>query len=303
MALVVERIILRKVKNSEELILDMVSTPNYILKSADWGTVKGTHHTYKYINQIGASVTGTSLETRSPVIEGWVVAQSESHMTTLKRKLNQFVNPQEELELFYSDYVIKFIPSESVKYSVTAEENNEYFCKFQINGICPNPLFSSVHENIIPFVTTVPAFHFPLIMSEELPDKGVVFGKRMPSLIISIVNDGSVSTGMRIVFKANGTVVNPSLINVTTQEEFIINKTLVAGEEVEIVTNIGEKSVKGKIGNNEFENYFMYKDIDSPWLQLNVGDNIFRYNVQDGIDNLDVFIYFSNKFLEVQECY
>ena len=35
----VERIILRKLKNSDELTLDKVSTPDYILGSVDWGVV------------------------------------------------------------------------------------------------------------------------------------------------------------------------------------------------------------------------------------------------------------------------
>lgn len=299
----VERIILRRVKNQEELILDMVSTPDYILGSVDWGVITGTHHSYKYVNQVGETVANTSLGTRPIKIDGWIVAANENHMTHLKMKLNSFVNPKEVLTIFYSDYKINFVPDETVKYSVNADENNEIFCKFQIIGTAYNPLFSDVSETKIAFVETVPSFHFPLVLSQELPDKGVVFGKRTASLITNLINKGSVSIGMKIVFRANGTVINPSLINVNTQESFVINKTLTAGEEIEIVTTIGEKSVKGKIGNGAYTNYFMYKDIDSSWLQLDVGDNIFRYNAQYGIENLDVFIHFNNQYLEVQECY
>lgn len=298
----VERIVLRKVKNQEELVLDMVSTPDYILKSVDWGSIKGTHHSYKYVNQVGESIESTSLGSRPVNIEGWIVAQDEKHMTTLKRRLNSFVNPQEAITLFYSDYKINFVPNETVKYSIGSAENNEIFCKFQITGTCANPLFSDNFETISTFVTTAANFHFPLVMSNTLPDGGVIFGKRTASLIANVVNNGAISVGLRIVFKANGTVVNPSIINVNTQEEFTINKTLVSGEEVHVNTNVGEKSVKGKIGNTNLVNYFMYKNIDSSWLQLEVGDNLFRYNAEDGIDKLDVFVYFYNKYLEVQEC-
>ena len=290
-------------KNQEELILDMVSTPDYILKSVDWGAVKGTHHSYKYVNQVGETIANTSLGTRDVKIEGWIVAENESHMTSLKRKLNSFINPQEVITMFYSDYKINFVPDETVKYSVNAADNNEIFCKFQIDGTAPSPLFSDDFETKSAFVETTPSFHFPLVLSTSLPDKGVLFGKRTASLIVNVNNKGSVSVGMKIVFVANGTVINPSLVNVNTQEEFTINKTLAAGEEVEIVTNIGEKSVKGKIGNADYANYFMYKNVDSSWLQLDVGDNLFRYNAEDGIENLDVFVYFYNQYLEVQECY
>lgn len=299
----IERIVLRKVKNSEELILDMVSTPNFILKSVDWGTIKGNHHTYKYVNQVGETVTNTSLNTRKITIEGYVVAQSEDEMSALKRRLNSFVNPQDAIDLFYSDYVIRFLPDESVKYSVAYAENNDVFAKFQIVGTAPNPLFADTDERQTTFATTTPMFHFPLIISEDLPEKGIVFGKRTETLIVNVVNEGSVAVGMRIVFKSNGTVVNPKLININTQEELILTKTLVAGEEIVINTNIGEKSVKGRIGSESYINYYMYKRIDSPWLQLEIGDNLFRYDADEGVDNLDIFVYFTNRFLEVQECY
>lgn len=299
----IERIVLRRVKNSEELILDMVSTPNFILKSVDWGTIQGKHNSYKYVNQVGATITSTSLETRKVVIEGWIVAQSESEMSSLKQKLNSFVNPQEAIDLLYSNYIIRFFPNESVKYSIAYNENNDMFAKFQITGTCPNPLFADVSERQMTFVSTAPTFHFPLIISKDLPDKGIVFGKRTKSLIVDVINNGSVAIGMRIVFRANGTVVNPRLINVNTQEELVIAKTLVADEEVVVNTNIGEKSVRGRVGNAEFTNYYMHKQIDSSWLQLEVGDNLFRYDADEGVDNLDIFVHFTNRFLEVQECY
>lgn len=299
----VERIILKKVKNSEELILDMVSTPEYVLKSVDWGTIKGTHRTYKYVNQVGVTISGTSLETRPVSIEGWIVASSPIRMNILKNKLNSFVNPQDAIDLYYDKYMIRFIPDETVKYAIDNSENNDAFCKFIITGTCPNPLFTNADENISIFAITEPKFHFPLVISEALTEKGIIFGKRTDSLIANIFNEGAVTSGMRIVFKASGTVVNPKLINVNTQENFILNKTLIAEEEVEINTNIGEKSIKGKIGSSAYSNYYMYKDIDSSWLQLDVGDNLFRYDADDGLENLEIFVYYYNKFLEVQECY
>ena len=299
----VERIVLRKVKNSQELILDMVSTPDYILASVDWGTILSTHHTYKYVNQAGVTISGTSLETRTVTIEGWIVAHNEAVMTQLKRKLNGFVNPQDAIDLFYGDYMIRFMPDETVKYAVSIGENNDAFCKFVIVGTCPNPLFSSVDEAQVVFATTTPKFAFPLVISESSPSGGIIFGSRTDSLMVNAFNNGSIPVGMRIVFKAKGNVTNPKLINVVTQERFVLNKVLVADEEVEINTNIGEKSVRGKIGGGKQSNYYMHKDIDSDWLQLDVGDNVFRYDADEGLDNLEIYVYFHNRFLEVQECY
>ena len=299
----VEGIKLQNVETRAILTLDMVSTPDYILNSVDWGAVESTHHSYKYVNQIGAYVTGTSLETRSVTIQGWVIADTEAVMTKRKQILNRFFNPQQAVDLFYKDYVLRFLPNTSVRYSATIAENNEVICKFKIEGYCPDPLFSEQVESKVAAASTIPMFHFPLIISKNpSPPSGVIFGLRQPSLIAAINNSGAVDVGMKIVFKANGTLYGPSLINVDTQKYFKVNKTMQAGEEIMIDTIIGEKKIQGTL-NGITSNYFKYRDLDSEWLQLKVGDNLFRYDADENVENLEVYIYFNNKYLEVQECY
>ena len=129
-----------------------------------------------------------------------------------------------------------------------------------------------------------------------------MFGYRQPSLTVAIANKSAVAVGMRIEFKANATLLSPSLINVVTQEYFKINKEMQAGERIVVDTTIGEKKVQGIVGG-EALNYFKYRDLQSTWLQLAVGDNIFRYDADSDIGNLEVYVYFRNKYLEVQACY
>lgn len=299
----VEGIKLQNVETRAVLTLDMVSTPDFILNSVDWGAVESTHHSFKYVNQIGVYVTGTSLETRSVTIQGWVIAENESLMTIRKTTLNRFFNPQQAVDLFYKDYVLRFLPNTSIRYSATIAENNEVICKFKVEGYCPDPLFSEQVENKVAAASTQPMFHFPLIISETPnPPGGIIFGLRQPSLIVTVTNNGAVDVGMKIVFRASGTLTNPSLIEVNTQKFFKVNKTMVAGEEITIDTIIGEKKIEGYL-NGITSNYFKYRDLDSEWLQLKVGDNLFRYDADQNVGNLEVYIYYNNKYLEVQECY
>ena len=137
----VESILLQNVETRAYLKLDMLTTPDYILNSVDWGVVESTHHSYKYVNQIGVYVTGTSLETRAVTIMGWVIADTERQMTQRKAMLNRFFNPQQAVDLFYKNYELRFLPSYSVRYSTTIAENNEIVCKFKVEGFCPDPLF------------------------------------------------------------------------------------------------------------------------------------------------------------------
>ena len=109
---------------------------------------------------------------------------------------------------------------------------------------------------------------------------------------------------MRIVFKAKGSVTNPKLISIDTQEHLSINKALIPGEEIEVTTTVGEKRVRGRLSpTGVYLNYYPYKTLDSSWLQLQPGKNLFRYDADEGLDNLEVFVHFQNRFLEVQECY
>lgn len=299
----VENIKLLNMATNALLELDMVTTPYYILESATWGEVEGTHHSYKYVNQIGVYVTGTSLGTRDVEVVGWVIADTEGQMTDRKAMLNRFVNPQQLIEMTYSKYKLKFMPNKSIQYSATLVENNEVMCKFKITGMAADPLFKDTNDDKVSAASTKALFHFPLIINKTTQNPPtVVFGVREPSLIVNVFNSGAVGTGMKIVFKALGTLTGPSLINVYTQDYFKLNKTLYAGDVVEVYTTIGEKKVVAKINGIE-TNYFRYRDLDSTWLQLDVGDNLFRYDADAGIDNLEVYIYFSNKYLEVQECY
>lgn len=299
----VESIRLQNVQTRAGLNLDMVTTPDYILDSVDWGTVESTHHSYKYVNQIGVYVTGTSLETRKVTIVGWIIADTELMMSQRKGVLNRFFNPQQAVDLSYKTYVLRFLPDNSVRYSITMADNNEVMCKFQVTGFCPDPLFAEQVENKIVAASTQAMFHFPLIIKPQPnPPGGVVFGLRQPSLIVGITNSGSVEVGMKIIFRAKGSLDSPSLINVNTQQYFKVNKTMVAGEEIEVNTIIGEKKIVGTV-NGISSNYFKYRDLSSVWLQLAVGDNLFRYDAVENIDNLEVYVYFSNKYLEVQECF
>lgn len=289
------------------LELDKFTTPYYVLDSVDWGNVEGTHHSYKYVNQIGVTVTDTSLGTRELEIVGWVLADTEMQMSERKSLLNNFVNPQQPIELTYNKYQLKFLPNSSIGYGTQSKENNEIMCKFKIEGLAADPLFKDDKENRVSAATTKGLFSLPLVIGKKPADTKnklptVMFGLREPNILVSVYNHGTVSTGMRIVFKATGTLSNPSLINVYTQEYFKINKTMLDGEVIEVVTTTGEKKVVSNV-NGVQSNCFKYKDLDSTWLQLGVGDNVFRYNADDGIDNLEVYIYFYNKYLEVQECY
>lgn len=299
----VENVLLKNLTTLALLELDVIETPYFVLDTVDWGQVGASHHSYKYVNQVGVTIVSTSLETRDVSIVGWIIGENEQAMEARKKILNRFVNPQQNINLKYKDHNLDFKPTKSVQYTANIKDNNEVVCKFKISGLAADPLFKDNKETLRTGAVVHGFFHFPMMI--DIIDNGyktLMFGYKEPSLLIGVYNKGDVKTGFRLIFKAKGTVVNPSLIDVNTQQYIKINKTLVDEEQVIINTVTGNKRITGILNGVE-SNYYKYKDLRSTWLELQVGDNVYGFDADDGIDNLEVYIYFSNRFLEVEGCY
>ena len=269
----------------------------FVLSKVDLGTVQGTHHSYKYVNQVGVYINSTTLEEREVSVEGWVTGDTYDLLEENKTVLNQLVNPLHYINLIVLDkYQLSFKPDYSIKYSTAWEENNEVICKFLIQGTCANPMFTTKEGQTALIATTIPKFHFPLIIPQN---EGIIMGLREPSLLATLYNDGDIDTGLTIVFTCTSSVKNPSLLNVDTREYIKLNKTIAPGETVTISTGSGEKYIRGDLNGVE-TNYFAYLDLDSTWLQLHKGKNILKYDADSNPDGLEVALSFLPKYLEVQ---
>lgn len=133
---------------------------------------------------------------------------------------------------------------------------------------------------------------------EKDSTKSMIYGYRAESVIVDCYNEGDVSTGMRIRFTALGTVSNPILLNVDTEEFIQINATMKTGDVIEINTKYGSKGAK-LIRDGVETDYFRYIDVDSTFMQLAIGDNMFRYDAASGVNSLEVSIFYSKEFLGV----
>lgn len=292
----IESITLKNLVTNQSILIDK-TTSDWVLGEIDLGTVEGSHHSYKYVNQVGVYIDSTSLEERAVSIPGWVIGENFADMKDNMTVLNRLVNPQHELELtLFDQYVLRFKPDYSIKYATPYEENNEVLCQFLIQGTCADPMFSTKRGILTQIASILPKFHFPLIIPK---DKGIILGLRQPDLLATIVNDGDIDTGMVIEFSCNTTVVNPSLLHVGTQEFVKINKTITPGETITVSTMSGNKYVRG-YHDGQTENYFQYWDWDSTWLQMYRGVNVLKYDADEGVDGLAVSVTFTPKLLEVQ---
>ena len=162
---------------------------------------------------------------------------------------------------------------------------------------CLIPCWREETETREDIATWIGGFEFPVPDGLELYD-GWEIGYRQPSLIVNVYNSGDVKSGIRIEFRAIGAVTNPVLLNVDTREFIKLNISLVAGDVLTVSTGYGEKAVKLNRGGT-ITDAFRYLDVDSSYLQIAVGDNLFRYSADANAENLEVSIYHNNLYLGV----
>ena len=171
------------------------------------------------------------------------------------------------------------------------------FEQFTVSLSCLNPFWREETETREDIATWIGGFEFLVPDGLELYD-GWEIGYRQPSLIVNVYNSGDVKSGIRIEFRAIGAVTNPVLLNVDTREFIKLNISLVAGDVLTVSTGYGEKAVKLNRGGT-ITDAFRYLDVDSSYLQIAVGDNLFRYSADANAENLEVSIYHNNLYLGV----
>lgn len=162
-----------------------------------------------------------------------------------------------------------------------SDMNIDYFAMKQtatISILCPEPYFRQAQEIIDSIQSVVSNFHWPCNITAEDP---IPFSYYEDITELNVINEGDVAAGMTIEIRALGEVTNPAILNRDTGEFFRLYTTLEAGDVVYIDTKRGEKSVR-LWSDGEYTNIFNSIAQGSTWLQLEPGDNVFRYEA-DGI--------------------
>ena len=278
-------------ENSKGQLIEFSSLSPYFLLSIDGlDGLKSNIVSTKGLNQDGAYFINSSTSIRNIVIKAKL---KRINYIDQKRKLLKTMPIKDMGKLWYykndTKKYINCIIEESPKFASTVESFN--YNTFYSTLIALDPYWKDEKEKV-QIALWRGDFHFPLNIPKNT---GIKMGHREPSLIVNVINKGDIECGMTIEFKAHGTLNNPSLFNLNTREFIKINKQMIAGEVIKVNTEFGQKKIINYVNGIE-TNIMNYLDIDSTFLQLNVGDNLFRYNSDSNLDNLEINIYFNPKY-------
>ena len=120
-----------------------------------------------------------------------------------------------------------------------------------------------------------------------------VFGYRVTQVETLIQNSGDIETGFICVFKANGNVTNPSIINNLTGEQIKLQCELVKGDTIKIINLPYNKMVL----KNDTKDFSLLNLSETTFFNLLVGRNKLGINADANLINLESRIEFTPLYL------
>ena len=222
-------------------------------------------------------------------------AHTTAQMQMLRDKLQNLFAPKKELIVahYYGgiNRVIKAITEKSPKFEFTEVAPVQ---QYTVSLLAMDPYWRDKTETMIAVANVVGGFHFPLVIPKN---KGVHFGIKSKSLIAKVYNRSSIKVGMQITFVAGGTVKNPQLFDINKRTFIKLLCTMEAGEKIVIQT--GQDNTVTRIKNGVSEDYIGKIDLageGNTFLELDPGDNLFRYAADEGESYLETRIHFYNRY-------
>lgn len=257
--------------------------------------IRNAIYSYNSMGQDGDTFLGNRIESREIEIVGNIKDRAKETLIQRRRWLSHVLNPQLKAVLTYEYGEFKRVIDCRVDNAPIFKKNG-IFQAFTIQLICLDPFWRDQTESREDIATWKGNIEFGIL---EIPEEGFEMGYREPSLIVNVFNGGDVKAGVRIVFRATGTVIAPELLNIDTGEYIKFNHlTLQSGDVLTVSTYFGKKEIT-IMRNGTLMDGFRYLDIDSTYIQLSVGDNLFRYDAESNRENLEVSIYHNNRYLGV----
>ena len=184
------------------------------------------------MGQHGDTYVGQRIEARDIDVVGHINTRDKAQALELRRRMLKIFNPELSATLVYEYGGFKRV-IDCRAYGEPKILKKEVLYEFDLQIECLNPFWREEEETKEDIASWVAAWHFPCVIEKD-STKSMIYGYRAESVIVDCYNEGDVSTGMRIRFTALGTVSNPILLNVDTEEFIQINATMKTGDVIEI---------------------------------------------------------------------
>lgn len=265
-----------------------------LINKFDPGRVSAKFNKIKSINQNGYTLLSTILEDRTVELEATILANDRTERDTLKRMVDEVLNPLDSLIIKYNNIEIKreieCSAEETPAYSTEFKDNNNLMLKFNISFECFKPFWMDQEENVLNVETWEGGFEFEF----ELTTGGIEFARKGPNEI-EINNYGNIEAPLEIYFK--GPALNPSIM-LDNNKYIKVNRTLLEDEILYINTSYDNKKVQ-VIKNDVVQQAYHYIDIESTFFDLGTGLNKISYSTEGDYLPQQVIIKYKNHYYSI----
>ena len=251
-------------------------------------SIKNAVNTIQNATTDGSSYTGEALEQRNIVITANIRRNYRQNRDTLSRVLK--VHSQGTF------YHIEDGETRKIEYyveSIDVEEKG-ILRACTISLICPDPYIKDDTPTHIEMASWEDGFEFELEIDEE---QGMEFGARSKETIKTVDNESTTAIGIQMTIIAEDTVVNPSIMNVTTGETLKLLCTMLPDDEIIIATKQGNINVVLLRGGVEYDYNYTVDEENEGYVQLETGRNYINYTADTGGDYMNVNFDFENCYV------
>lgn len=249
--------------------------------SVDIGTSQG-------FSQVGETVESMTVGGRTITVRGTVFGNVQSRKKTMRKVFAPFVWGK---LIFEGKYYIRVCVKDTPTFSPVKNDG-----RFTMLLYAPFPFFYSVDDAHFNIGETVPTFSFPI--NYATPHK---FGERGVEKYTNVYNSGDIAVPFNVYMETSSTSVNPSIVNLDTQEYLKLNGTLTVGDVANIYRDSNNILRAELTADGEVIDILSWIDDGSTLFQLNPGDNIIAFDDDDGGSNLTVKFTFSPAVVAVYE--
>ena len=246
--------------------------------------------------QNGETIIDELYEPRTITINGAIrKPQNLIAIANERRNILAITNPRLGLgTLYYKNDVTTYttsamlIPSGKIFPNKNANVPTQAFV---ISFECPDPYWYDITTQNISMQDTVANTTFPVTFATTL------VLSYWSGLSKTITNNGDAKTPIYIMLY--GPCTNPKILNSTTGEYLKVNKTMVAGDLLEINTAFGNKTVYYTPTGGSKVSAMAYLDLGSTFFQLSQGNNIIALS-DDSSSTSDICnLLFTNRYVGV----
>lgn len=268
-------------RNTEGAIITMgVERPFVITSSDGLDAVTNNITTLTQFNMAGVDIVGQQLASRTIKLEGEVVATSSSELEDLRSRFISIMNPDLagslEVETNNKTYSIDVLVDVAPSFG-TSQKANEY--EFTVELLAAQPYFYDVtdYNKLIPLSSIQNKMKFPLQITSNYIFTSIVSGA-----ITTVTNSGDIKTGAVFTIKVSGDATNVKILNIATNEYFLINDSFVAGDVITLNTLRGHLQVYKTDANGTKTNLMSKRDVNSDFFELIKGDNFIQITATTG---------------------